>query len=382
MAEGYVVTSAVDANDLLNQIVSQAAIHGWTQLSLGGLGAIGRRAHLSRDGVVINLASACGPASYSSSTAAQEILNTIIPLADRYSTSGPNPGDGSWSWVYTTSSPITYIVPDVLCINVSTAYDPMVNWYRQPGAPFRNGLARLGDFQLIKSKGAIGRVHMFFYDNPAMIFVITEPESGVFQWLCAGNLAKDYSFSGGQLFGASMTEVAGIVSGSAYPGTLDNILVRIDAPDVVKITDLGTQWGSSKLAKPDRQLLPSSAEAAGQRVPQYFVAHSGATVTQFSDVIEEAYDEPTGRIWFNPIWAYAARPSNTRSYIGDLKHVHYTTVSRFPGGDLVTVGGVEYMIFPTNYRPSPYNPAVTTTGSAPWLRNAHYGSGVALRKPS
>ena len=38
MAEGYVFTSATDVNDLLNQIVSQAAVHGWTQHRLDGLG--------------------------------------------------------------------------------------------------------------------------------------------------------------------------------------------------------------------------------------------------------------------------------------------------------------------------------------------------------
>ena len=38
MSEGYVLTSALNVNDLLNQIIGQAAVHGWSQNFLGGLG--------------------------------------------------------------------------------------------------------------------------------------------------------------------------------------------------------------------------------------------------------------------------------------------------------------------------------------------------------
>lgn len=379
MAEGYVISSAVDANDLLNQIVSQAALHGWTQHSLGALGANGRRGHISRDGVFVNLASAVTISTASSNITA--VLDTITPLADRYNPNGSG-GNGSWNWDSNLGSGV-YAIPDVLAINASTGYDSMVNWYRQPGAPFRNGSPQYGLFGLIKSKGAIGRVHMFFYDSPAMIFIVAETQTGYRQWVCGGNLAKDYEFTGGQLYGAST--MAPHSMATDIPSQLDALSVRISAADLEASTQ-GNAWGSSIVAKYDRQILPNNAEPSGQRFPQYWVAHSGPEVSQFSDVVEQAYDEPTGRIWFNPVWVYAARPNNTRSYVGDLKHLHYSTVSRFPGADLVTVGGVEYMIFPANVRPSPYNPNLTalssTTYPSPYRASGHYGSGFALRRPA
>lgn len=379
MAEGYVISSAVDANDLLNQIVSQAALHGWTQHSLGGLGANGRRGHISRDGVTINLASATTIATGAGDTSA--VLNTVIPLADRAHSNGTG-GSGNWSWSAHLGGAV-YAIPDVLCINASTGYDGAVNWYRQPGAPFQNGAPQYGTFGLIKSKGAIGKVHMFFYDNPAMIFVVAETQTGVRQWLCGGNLSKDYAFTGGQMYGASTVTPSSM--SSDIPSQLDVMQIRVVAGDL-ETSALGNGWGSSMVAKYDRQVLPGATPIVGQRVPQYWVAHTGPTVNQFSDVVENAYDEPTGRIWFNPAWCYALRPNTTRSYIGELKHVHYSTVSRFPGEDLVTVGGVEYMIFPANFRPSPYDPNVTAISTsdapAPYRRSGHYGSGFALRRPA
>ena len=54
MAEGYVFTSATDVNDLLNQIISQAAVHGWSQNELSTFSSAGRRGHISKDGVTLN----------------------------------------------------------------------------------------------------------------------------------------------------------------------------------------------------------------------------------------------------------------------------------------------------------------------------------------
>lgn len=379
MAEGYVVTSAVDANDLLNQIVSQAALHGWVQHSLGGLGANGRRGHISRDGVVVNLASAVTIGTALGNTA--EVRDTIIPFADQANNNGVD-GNGNWSWA-TGISPGVYAIPDVLAINASTGYDSAVNWYRQPGAPFLNGAPRFGTFGLVKSKGAIGKVHLFFFDNPAMIFVVVETQTGVRQWLCAGNLSKGYDFTGGQMYGASCVYPQDMVS--VVAAQLDAMRILVAADDLASSV-VGNGWGNSMVAKCDRELLPNDPEPAGQRVPQYWVARNSSVVYAFSDVVENAYDEPTGRIWFNPVWCYAMRPNNTRSYIGELKHINYSTVSRFPGEDLVTVGGVEYMIFPANYRPSPYDPNAaiisTTIAPPPYRRSAHYGTGFALRRPA
>ena len=82
MAEGYVFTSATDVNDLLNQIISQAAVHGWTQNELSTFSSAGRRGHISKDGVTLNFCSMPGPNADTGNT--NTILDTIIPRDETF----------------------------------------------------------------------------------------------------------------------------------------------------------------------------------------------------------------------------------------------------------------------------------------------------------
>lgn len=81
MAEGYVFTSATDVNDLLNQIISQAAVRGWTQnTELSTFSSAGRRGHISKDGVTLNFCSMPGPNA--ERIPSHFILNTIRRCLD------------------------------------------------------------------------------------------------------------------------------------------------------------------------------------------------------------------------------------------------------------------------------------------------------------
>ena len=372
MSEGYVYTSATDANDLLNQIVSQAAIHGWTQHMLTGLGGSGRRGHISKGGVVLNFASVVSPSNLGSSTAWQTYLNLIIPPADQYQATT------SYSWSYSASS--IWYQPDALCINASTGFNSDVNWYRQPGGPTQSDtLLNQGRFDVIRSKGAIGKVYMFFFEDPVGIIVITEPRPGEFYWLTGGMLKKDYEFTGGQFYGASMAD-SSIVSG-ANPAAFGAVKTRCPEADVVRTR--GNGWGGSYTTAPSRN-YGSSGVPDGERVPGYWVYIPTSTPSLWSEVVANGYDEASGRLWIQPPYVYAERPGPTKSYLGVLPGVMYSTVQSFVGADIVTIGGQEYMIFPFNYRPSPYDKTVGNVAAAAlyWTRAAVYGSGLAIRKPS
>lgn len=370
MAEGYVFTSAADVNDLLNQIVSQAAVHGWSQRHLGGLGASGRRGHISKDGVFVNLASAQTIATDAS--AGTTLLNTIIPSADRAS-------GNSYNWSQSLGGGV-YVNPDVLCINGSTGYDSAVGWYRQPGADVQNDAnPNQGRFSLIRAKGAIGKVYMFFYENPTALLVVCEVRPGEFYWLAAGNLQKDSPFTGGQYYGASLRDLNTV---SAYPGQLSNMMIRVEHAEVARTR--GQFWGGSYVTSPSYS-MPSSpwTVKSPDRVPGYWVHHSSTNPSLWSEVQDRGYDPASGRLWLHPPLTYAVRPNDSKSLIGVLPHVHYSTVENFVGADIVTIGGEEYMVFPANWRKSPYSRNDTTDSSlgVPWYRNNHYGSGFAARKP-
>lgn len=375
MAEGYVFTSATDVNDLLNQIVSQAAVHGWTQHNLSGLGGgaagSGRRGHFSKDGVVVNLASYAVNAS--SQTVENEMLNAVLPSADRAF------NDSTYQWWWSSGGVNT--TPDILCINASTGYDSGSNWYQQPGADSAPGEPNKGRFQTIRAKGAIGKVYMFFLENPAAFYVVCEVRPGEFYWLTAGRIDKDYDFPGGQFYGASLNDTNTTTS---YPANLNVVDARFD-PSLDVVPTKGNGWGASYIPSPTlRESGASNNMQSPDRVPGYTTIHYSNSVDMHSDVINRGYLAATGRLWIHPPFVYAVRPNSTKSYVGTLPHIHYCTTENFVGADIVTIGGEEYMVFPANWRASPYNNIMTQDSgqAAPWYRNNNYGSGFAIRKPS
>lgn len=374
MSEGYVKSSANNVNDLLNQIVGQAVVHGWTQHHLGPQGGdqelspqLGRRGHISKDGVVINLASFPGGAGQNG---AANTAGGIIPPAHR---------NGNYSWGFGNSSN-GYVNPDVLAINVSSGYDINRPWYSQPGSDRLDEEGRF-EFRTIRAKDAIGNVWMFFYENPAAIAVVCEIRPGEFYWLMGGNILKEYSLDVAQFYGASLTSQG---LGNGYPDTLAGVQVRAIHPNAAPTRFNG--WGG---------YVPSPARgygsgvynpAVGDEVPAYPVWQSNSSVPNDDQVPEptRGYDPLTGRMWLHPVRAYINKSGGGRSYIGAIPYVHYCTTSHFVGEEVVTVGGEEYMIFPANWRASPYDWDVTTASYAqwgPWYRNNTRGSGIALRRP-
>lgn len=364
MAEGFVFTSATDTNDLLNQIVSQAGLHGWTQDSLASFSGLGRRGHISRDGVTVNLVSYVP--TEETYTAALAMKDAVIPAANRFQPAG------SYAWEIGTS------VPDILGINVSTSYNGSLAWNLQPQAETHAAASpTLPRFSMVKGKGVIGKVYMFFYDNPSSFVVVCEMRPGQFYWLTAGNLQKDYDFAGGQFYGASHSDTNTV---SAGPGHLNTVKVRFVHGDLA--ASRGNGWGASYGTGPS--LLVSGSMQVGERIPSYKAYNPGGSVTMWSDVQNRGYEPATGRLWMHPPLFYAVRPNNTNSYVGVLPHVHYVTTENFIGADIVSVGGQEYMIFPANWRASPYSKTEGLNGElgSPWYRHNHLGSGFAVRKPA
>ena len=61
-----------------------------------------------------------------------------------------------------------------------------------------------------------------------------------------------------------------------------------------------------------------------------------------------------------------------------------STTEAFIGGEVVSIGGVEYMVLPFNWRASPWDKDAYDTQAASlcWTRNNHNGAGAAIRKPA
>ena len=361
MSEGYVFSSASDVNDLLNQVVSQAVLHGWTQNQLETQSSLGRRGHISKDGVFINLCSMPEPSA--GQTSATQLLDLVIPAEDRtYSANwAVSVGGGVWRG------------PDVLCVNVGTGHSSGTPWYRQPGADCNLAAANQGRFSAVRAKGAIGKVHMFFYENPAAIFVFIEPRAGEWHWFAAGMLAKDYSYSGGLFYGASMRDTN---LTSAPPSSYSAIEHQVVHGDLA--AGRGNNWGSSYQTYPEETAIQPNLLIPG------YVGRSSIGIVGMSPVQRRGYDAANGRYWIQPPYAYANRAGGGNSYLGALPHTFYSTTEVFVGGEVSTIGGVEYMTFPFNWRTSPYDysgnslPAL----SLYWTRNNCSGAGAALRKPN
>lgn len=380
MAEGYVFSSATDVNDLLNQIISQAAVHGWTQNELSTFSSTGRRGHISKDGVTLNFCSMPGPNAETGNV--NTILNTIIPPADQYQTAGLY----QWRYSLGTSPTNTFYCPDVICINAGTGYSSGSPWYRQPGADVMAAANNQGRFSVLRAKGAIGKVHMFFFDNPSAIVVFAEVRAGEWYWLAGGNLQKDYEYSGGQFYGASMRD-GNIIS--AFPFSFSAMEHRVTEASVP--VTRGNGWGSSYQSAPDYQVLGNFYQLPeGRWLPGYYMAHYTDASTPVpnqddtSQVQLRGYDGATGRLWIQPPYAYVTRNEGGSSYLGVLPHVHYSTTEAFVGGEVVSIGGVEYMILPFNWRLSPWDKDMSQTAAASlcWTRNNNNGAGAAIRKPA
>lgn len=373
MSEGYVFTTALDVNDLLNQIVGQAAAHGWTQHLLAGNGANGRRGHISKDGCVINLASNIASNVNGGGTTN---LNEVIPVGARDSAL-------SYSWNAGIVSG-GYFQPDALCINAGTGYNGSLPWYGQPGADCKSdaepGVAR---FRVVRAKGAIGAVHMFFFEDPAAIVVIAEMRSGQFYWLAGGNLLKDYDFPGGQFYGASLPDTS-LQNGT--PAGLEGALLRCAQAQAVP--GRGNSWGGY-FSSPLRSVGPASDIPAGEKVPGPFVRIVGGSTPNSDSVdqVQRGYSTSTGRLWASPPRCYTNRVGGGKSYLGLVPHCHFITTLSFVGGETVSVGGVEYMTVPWNFRESPYNwntrgLSAIDPAQAAFTRNSGAGSGWMIRKPS
>src|SRR5690606_5045051 len=126
----------------------------------------------------------------------------------------------------------------------------------------------------------------------------------------------------------------------------------------------------------------------------WFFFSSGRRHTRFSrdwssDVCSSDLSSNGARLWLHDVRVYMTRPDGTLSYAGTIPHVHYSSVEPYAGGEIVSIGGVNYMPFPANYRLVPWNTAygqlyqiqppnrpVTT-----FTADNHYGTGFAIRKP-
>lgn len=365
MAEGFVHLTQVRAVDLLAQLAVEAEARGWEVLHVSSPGG-SSRVHLRNGSLYLNFAAAHNVTGY----------GPLLPFAD-----GDGQGNG-WPG------------HDRLLMNASESFDPDLPWYFQPGSS-RAGISSTdpsgvvgikADYCGLSGAGSALNAYLFFYDNPAALAVVWEPVKGCFQWLLAGQLDKAYDFQGGQYFGASV----GVRAESwnmARP--LHKILVRVDHPEVVyPRPEYPDRWRTGWVAPAAREISDQfpyqmSDRQSGQAVPGAWRVTDGSLVVN-SDVVNRAWEPTSGRMWTQPVRAYANRTDNTKSFIGFVPHVQHISTEVVTGATPLQFGGVEYLGFPVSARFSPFATDAATT-SSPWTPSIFmsnwYGLGFMLRKP-
>lgn len=328
--------SASTPIDLLQQFVAWLQTLGWTvQASLAE--GSGWRAHLSKNGVYVNLRAG---------------MNEALGQGYYY---GSSPGYG-------------------LGMNVSTGYNAALDWHTQPGCPLQAGSTTIGLAVTLKTgaagtPGPLTRFH-FLADEADNVALVLEGAPTVYSHLGWGpSLIKAGVWSLGQYFfgsrspclGFSGTAPDGYTSSSLCPFTdsgdacgQPTAFVRVDVDTAeggwlaVSRAKFYSQDGTPRvphltkfLASP--VLNPStSAGYPPEEIPRYGTA-------QFASRFQaRQFTAFNSQIHMLPVLVYVARDAGGYSLLGRVPNIYYcaATDHDVPAGSVLSLGPDSYRVFP------------------------------------
>ena len=293
----YQTGVASSPTDLLDQFVAFLVAQGWTTLAHAADGA-GKRAHLSKAGLFVNLRSA---------------LNETSPAFSHYNTGGYSP-----------------VARTGLGVNVGSGYDAGKNWRAQPGVPSTLYASYITGQDAALAHTAAGTISYHAFDDGAdNIVLVASNAAGGFTHLAFGpSVHKLGAGAGGAYFFAESLATTYSGYSSAIPlAGIGFVQAAVDS------TPAGAWLGVNAS-------LGRACASESSYLPVQFPTHA-----QLGPVGVSAMSNQANLL---PINVLAARDGGGWSYLGMVPNVYRCDAvgAGFAAGQVYTVGNESYMLFP------------------------------------
>jgi len=311
----YEPNSATGVVDMLQKIVTWLVTRGWTSNKSEAYGS-GWRAHLSKNGVYVNL---------------RALVNESSPFA--------NASGGTYYGI---------------ALYVGTGYAE-VAWNAQAGGPvLKTAGTKAGVFAKL-TNGSIPSYHLFD-DGNDNIFIVMEKSAGTFHYLSWGQMVKAGNYTGGLYFSGSQSgKDCGYYDSTQPPGghgTYSNLPNHYVRADVDAFTGKWIATG----AQDNDTYFSTGKSGCGLwyyrtqvpwDVPFYKNYESPNWYQQFQDHITSAMNQQINLL--NP-YIFVARDGGGYSLLGKIPCAFITnaTTKGYDIASIFTIGSDVYMLFP-NY---------------------------------
>ena len=441
--ERYLKTSALNATNALQIIVTEMLAAGWTDAS-GGVGGLinfpalgggsagnnGGHVHLNSPNAKTMVNLACG-ARHSGQTdgsgtndASQHPGTPYQIGSHRYDCEKDNTAvasAGAWSWPKTY--PVGWIALN--CSNYN-AYSGSNFWSEMPGGPIYNSLVR-GYYEMMLFEGtggdnlgpAISDLWVICHADPAMVVVSAKKTTSsgkiIFQHMWFGEeIHKGATFTGGAFFGATHVgwtsnpynwiiqhapnyQPAGFALPAGSGDTTQYPFAQAFWHTNVKCDDTGVPGGSDHPCLGGRTngwgcgggnigtgggVTTNSAPSEGS----FYLPINTWKWQSVSPSAAYSWDAARGYSKIEEVLMFRrALDGQGGRFMGSIPNVGYTSMEPYLGGNEISVDGDTYIVFPFHNRSVPWTidglGNMNTATYADRTAN-HSGIGFAVRKPN
>lgn len=330
----YQTGTATSATDLLDKLRIFLVANGWTQNGDAADGT-GRRVHLSKSGVFVNLRS----------------------FADEQGVYFGNNGTGG-------------VGHAGIALNSGTAYSGAAAWENQTGVPVTiSGANRLTSVMAMNT-GAISAYYMFCDATGDNVCLVALRSAGVYAHLFFGvTVTKGNTWTGGAYFGASRqgnnlnngfsntTSDGGTLASASCPGAslTNNALGMFLRADVDAFTGLWLSCGLSTTTTQypgKRMMTPVGTTSADNAVPTDMVSYgqgfngpSGQLAAQ-NGLQGRATSLLNSGAVLLPVSVWAERTAGGWSLAGTIPNIFATNAVNHAAGSEYSISTDVYLVFP------------------------------------
>ena len=295
MASRYQSGAASGPADLLDKLTAFLALQGWATNHNANEGS-GKRAHLTKGGVVVSLRAAAA--------------ETNIFTSQTSSFTG-------------------------LGINIATSYTSANGWYAQPGAPSGLTTAPYETAALPMAAGLQAYAYHLFDDGNDNVMLVVEAAAGIYNYLGFGLVAnKIGSWTGGAYFYATR-QGHGIVGNAAISAAQP---LKTAGSAFMRASVDGAAWAML-------DLTPSNSTGARMTCASAF---ANAECPSASVLSNRGVSLMTGEANLVPMQLLVARTGGGWSYLANIKPLYATAAVGlgYSAGSTYTRGTDEYVLFP------------------------------------